>query len=322
MYNMHDDHYHIGAGISAAAAAATYHRKRPRRAKQKILRDQLGVQSRSTCGSVFFGNCTQWGPNAKRYVESELASEVETPWDVFSMAEHHLDANNRGKLIKTFGKLGYKTGMTNATATGRSVHGTSGGVCISIPTNRAATLRDSTCTIKDTGVPMHGRDWIVTILHRRGVDIAYGAAYFECGGFTVTNRTRAMEIGTTFRCLGLPFILAADYNMPPEEAVASGLAGLIGGTVRTVNNAPFTCTAGESGRVLDYWIVSDDAQWLMTNLRLITRVTWKPHYGIAFDIVALATLITGTMIKKPIKILGPIHATCDANKLTACSDIQ
>ena len=74
--NMYDT---IGtAGIGAAAATYTNY-KRPRRAKHKYLRDQMGVQTKSALGSVIFANCTMFGPSAKRFIDSELSGKSEPP---------------------------------------------------------------------------------------------------------------------------------------------------------------------------------------------------------------------------------------------------
>ena len=318
----HDDQtYGIPTAVAGLTAICTMGKSmRPRRAKQKFMRDHLGRETRSTVGSVLFANITTWGPQAQRWFIKELANSTEPPWEAIGLAEHHLNLQGRSKLTKTFSKLLYKTIMTHAIPTGDSMKGTSGGVSISIPLNRAATMRDSTSNIQDSGPALHGRDWAIVILHRRGIDLAYCTAYFECGGPTATNRAIATEIGCTLRSLGLPYIIAADFNATPKEATESGIIGLLGGSIRTVPGTEFTCTSGQ-GRMLDYWVLSDDAKWVAHNFRLVYG-SWKPHYGIAFDVIPLATIILGTCLRSPPKLLGIEHAKCNVDKLTPCNNAQ
>ena len=79
-------------------------------------------------------------------------------------------------------------------------------------------MRDLSSKVQDAGPILHGDDWIITILHRRGADFAYAVAYFESGGLTESNKRRAMEMGAALRALNMPYAVAADYSMTPEEA--------------------------------------------------------------------------------------------------------
>ena len=67
--------------------------------------------------------------------------------------------------------------------------------------------------------------------------------------------------------------------------------------------ATITCTAG-TGRLIDYWIVTDRARLLLERPRLVRGTPWKTHSGIAVDLVPLATLIQGTILVKSKAILS------------------
>ena len=176
-------------------------------------------------------------------------------------------------------------------------------------------MRDLSSKVQDAGPVLHGDDWLITILHRRGVDFAYAVAYFESGGLTEGNKRRAMELGAALRALNMPYAVAADYNMTPEEATECGLASLLGGTTWQVPNVTYTCTSGQ-GRVLDFWIISETARWYMENPRIVIGTPWKPHNGIAFDLVALATLVIGNMLISGRAILNAQNKTvCEGDPL-------
>ena len=96
--------------------------------------------------------------------------------------------------------------------------------------------------------------------------MAVTCAYFDCGNgkLSEANAKRAREIRACHRTLGIPWILAADFNATPEQTAASGLQAIIGGKVMTPHGVSYTCSAGQK-RMLDYWMVSDDARPYITN---------------------------------------------------------
>ena len=148
-----------------------------------------------------------------------------------------------------------QAGATAAKRSRKSLDGTNGGVGIATPKHQSSTVRGTDSTITDNLPNLSGDNWFIVILHRRGLDFAYGVVYLECGGNTGNNKRRATELGTALRALGLPFAVAGDYNATPQEAEDWDYTKLIGGTVLVPEHCDATCTSGQ-GRLIDYWIVS------------------------------------------------------------------
>ena len=221
---------------------------------------------------------------------------------------------------RLFKGLGYTFGATSARDSAKAEKGTSGGVGIATPLCHNATVRDATSRMQD-GLPrMWGDDWQIVILHRRGVDFAYATIYMECGGATARNKRRALELGAALRALGLPFAVAGDWNGTPADVDAWGYSDLIGGTTMVPEGATMTCTAG-SGRLIDFWIVSDRARLLLQRPRLVPGTPWKTHSGIAVDLVPLATLVEGTILVKNKPILSEATKLANAGKLEPVDDV-
>ena len=128
------------------------------------------------------------------------------------------------------------------------------------------------------------------------------------------NRKLAYELKVCLRTLRIPWLLAADFNMTPNEARECGLADIMGGLIVEPKGVEFTCTSGE-GRMLDYWMMSEDARRFLINERTIGGVPWKPHYAIGIDVVAQPTAVVGAVANKGAPILSEANRKCTVNKL-------
>ena len=148
-------------------------------------------------------------------------------------------------LKKAFRKVGYTAKAASGIASKSSENGVSGGVAVAAPNSRSVTMRDSTHVCTDHAPKLHGEEWIIAVIHRRGLSLAYVVAYFVCGGYGDVNRRRVAALRTTLIALGLPYIIAADWNATPDELRDSGMLGDLVGRIRTPANATHTCTAGQ-----------------------------------------------------------------------------
>ena len=241
-------------GLAAAAAAtvwaATTKRTRPRRAKKKAMRESGVDLDGQQPSSLFFGNITAWGPQARRFFQAQIAGTFEGKWDAIGIAEHHLRGDRLRSLKATFKRLGYTAKATEGLASAKSDSGTTGGVAVAAPVSRTVTLRDATHVETDCAPKLHGEDWIISIMHRRGFSVAYVVAYFLCGGYGEGNRRRVRSLWKALAELKLPFIIAADWNATPEEVRDSGMLGDLAGKILVPNNATYTCSLGQE-RLLD-----------------------------------------------------------------------
>ena len=299
--------------------------RRVQRAKKKWIKGLECEDPRRTEAekpdSVFFGNITEWGQQAKSYILSEHGLEAEGRWSMVGLAEHHLDRKNIHKLRSTMGLLGFRTCAVPAEKTGRSEDGTHGGVSVSVKRGLAATLVGPEAEHQGEHT-LWGEGWATVVQHRKGLDVAVTCAYFDCGGgkLKATNAKRAREIRACHAALGIPWVLAADFNATPSEIAASGLHALLGGQVVTPVGVSYTCSAGQK-RMLDYWLCSDTARPFFTNERAVV-VPWKPHCGIAFDWVTNANDVMGMAHETAKAVLSPANATCTMDKVQRSSDGQ
>ena len=271
--------------------------------------------------SAFFGNITEWGQQAKSFMTSEDGLEAEGRWSSVSLVEHHLCAKNVQKLRGAMDLSGYKTCVVPASKTGRSEGGTHGGVSVSVKKNIAATVVDPAAKHQGDHT-LWGDGWATTVQHRKGLDVAVTCAYFECGSSKLSeaNARRAREIKACHAALGIPWILAADFNATPAEIAASGLQAIIGGQVMTPAGVTHTCTSGQK-RMLDYWLVDPRARPYVCNERAVV-VPWKPHFGIAHDWVADASEVKGMTHETARAVLSPVNLRCDLDKLSRSSNEQ
>ena len=113
--------------------------------------------------------------------------------------------------------------------------------------------------------------------------------------------------------------MAADFNMTPEEGEECGLVDIMGGLVVVPKGAEFTCSSGQ-GRMIDFWMMSEDARRYFINERILYGTPWKPHFAIGIDVVKQPTAVVGRMAKKSAPILSEANKKCTVDKLTRAKD--
>ena len=208
---------------------------------------------------------------------------TERGWDLLLVAEHHRGYNELVDAKTKLAKLGwYLSGVPGRPG---PTTGVSGGSCILARMHLAVRPFGYSPAICRQPQPAlgHGHDWHAAEVHLRKGTLVMIVMYFDHTiGLTGPNERKAREITEFTRGLRGPIAMAGDFNMTPEEVIASGLLAMFGtGHHMKIRapDVPFTCTAGK-GRVLDYWIVNNQADALMTGVNKIPGCPWKVHGGI------------------------------------------
>ncbi|CAK0841599.1 unnamed protein product, partial [Prorocentrum cordatum] len=72
------------------------------------------------------------------------------------------------------------------------------------------------------------------------------------------NQTKLLNVGAFLELVPLPFVITADWNIPPADLRNSKWPELLGGTVRAPTNTTWTC-GRPPFQILDYCLVSHSA---------------------------------------------------------------
>lgn len=130
---------------------------------------------------------------------------------------------------------------------------------------------------------LKGANWVGVPLRTKGAGLLTIGAYFEHSiGMTDGNVSMTEEISHTLRECALPFLIAADWNMTPEELEASPWLERIGGVVVRPENVSFTCSAGV-GRVIDFVVVSKELEQFV-KVTADARGGWATHKGLFIEL--------------------------------------
>ncbi len=97
------------------------------------------------------------------------------------------------------------------------------------------------------------------IVNTRQVNFHLMVVYFDCtvgldGG---SNIEKCKEVLRLVGAIKLPWLIMGDFNVTPEECVATSFFGYLGGTL-AAPDMEFTCTSNGSDRLLDYAIASKE----------------------------------------------------------------
>ena len=235
---------------------------------------------------------------------------TERGWDLLLIAEHH---RNYLELTEAKSKLA-KLGWFLSGVPGRQgpTTGVSGGTCILARMHLAVRPFGYSPAICREPHPSlgHGHDWNAVEVHLRKGALVLIVLYFDHTiGLAGPNEQKAREIVDFVQGLKGPVAMAGDFNMTPEEVIESGFLTMFGtGHQMKIRapNVPFTCTAGK-GRVLDYWIVNDQADALMPGVNKIPGCPWKVHGGIgtSFSCTPAAIVVPKFVRPKDIRAVAP-----------------
>ena len=223
---------------------------------------------------LYFNNVTSLSPRIMRYIDS-----IKKKAQIVCLAEHKKCAREIPSSQSKFQAMGFKSWWTQAIET---KGGVSGGTSIHAHDYFMIERVDWAKLSKGTYLPECPENWTAVIVHGY-INFVVVAAYFQDGiGFTGRNLDMISSLQGWLVAVGLPWLIVADWNVPPEELAASGVIGRMGGVILAPTNCMATCHSG-IGRVLDYAAASENlAKLLEVNADYLSPST--PHIGLQISI--------------------------------------
>ena len=164
---------------------------------------------------IFFSNISSWGPKAVRFL-----GENRRQFQVIALTETHVTAGKYSSLKDTFAAHGRRCFPAHAILTNRSEHGSSGGsmVCPQLSLQFSPMENFAKHTWK-----FRGDDWSMIIVRAKHVSYIVVMAYFDHTiGPVGRNLLKLQQIQRCLLYFKLPFVLFADWNMPPEVVQQTG----------------------------------------------------------------------------------------------------
>ena len=236
-----------------------------------------------------FGNVTTISEQVKVFLESSC-----TEFGSLSFVETHTPREDAPKLTRLLKNAGFVS--SQASASSGNNHGTKGGAVTAVRPHLECNLKAPSWAAK--GTRMKGHDWTAAV-HRFGkVSIVIFSAYFHTGHGTETiNNNKFNQILRTKRSLGLPSILVADFNCTPSQVEAKLWTRLFEGFL-LVPEVDFTCTSGNTNRILDFALVSFDLQGIVSIFPLLTT-PWSPHISLLISILMKPCTVLANQCRMP-----------------------
>jgi hypothetical protein len=188
-------------------------RVRGNRAGARVRRGR-GLHSSAAAGrrhiEIFFANITLWNEAAEDHLKGIEA-------DVVLLAEVHLKRDGVGKALTLAGRHGWEATVGPAQQSAKSEAGSNGGVLAMTHCRWRSDSWPDTVDHKGRVGPYH--DIVGRTICIDGICVEVMVAYFE-GGEGVLGRNRSILCRAEHRSgVGKsPFILAADFNMPPRNS--------------------------------------------------------------------------------------------------------
>ena len=231
------------------------------------------------CLIIDYFNISEFGGKTKEWLQSDEGRAA----DIVGLGEHHLNGKKLEAARNWAQQQGLRSTWSRAAWSGRSAAGTTGGAAVLSKKH----LHFSSMQIKEGGKEktvqeMVGLDWAGVLLKLKGVTIFFISAYLTCGiGAAGINVKKLSGMIQKILELGLPFIVAADWNMEPAELEMSGFLHQTGGQIMTPQGVRTTC---RSGRLLDYLVVSPRVRPLVRSIQPVMNLPWTTHLGLRLQL--------------------------------------
>ncbi|CAK0823885.1 unnamed protein product, partial [Prorocentrum cordatum] len=227
---------------------------------------------------IFFANVEKWGPQAHKFL-NEL-NHKKGEFAVAAMCETHVAAAGQGKLLSDLDKDGWKCSHTAALATGKSAEGCSGGELVATRRSLAASTFDhvrAAARLRGGEDPFRG--FSAMTLHAKAGNCVMVSAYMvPRWGPGSPNQGKLASLAAFLAAIEDPWVVAADWNLEPQQLVAMGFPTKVGGTVVTPRHTTVTCSKG-AGSLIDYCLVRSDFVQSV-EVRAFLEVPWRVHCGL------------------------------------------
>ena len=233
--------------------------------------------SRAPWSQVLFGNITTWGPQASDYIEAKGDQ-----FDAMMLVEHHQRGEGLKAMKLTLKSFGFVTVASEANFTDRSAAGTHGGAMLAFRSHLQLSHVPPELALQAPGLlPSVGYDWAAAEWHLKGLRVCMLAAYFDCGANTSgPNAAKFKEIASYIKSRGHWFVMAADWNMTPDEVEAAGWPSLLDADIVGAADVALTCT-GRSGRTIDFLLVPRKLLPIREVPRRRSDTPWKSHIDLS-----------------------------------------
>ena len=167
--------------------------------------------------SISHANVTRWGPQAEGFCAGA------TP-EVLMIAEAHLNAASFENVGNRMSRHGWNPYRANAFPTGKSVEGTSAGVCVFTRKSHLASPVDE-CVIASSALghdPMFLK-WVPVVLRLKGVSALLVELYLITGIGMVGQNLEILQQMLVLKSLfNMPAIVAADWQCTPDQLAETG----------------------------------------------------------------------------------------------------
>ncbi|CAK0815944.1 unnamed protein product, partial [Prorocentrum cordatum] len=187
-------------------------------ATKQRLQDGYGVMSGTgparTKARMFFGNSTQHGPTARKFLE-----EHGSGFDVVGFCETHTSPAAAEQQQLDLQKGNWNVAVTPGTPSGRPLDGVAGGEMLAIKKTLAATTFEGlrrACQAAGRPPPFFG--FVPMVWHLLQGNVLVVVAYLVPGlRFRGANQQRLAPLAAFLSLAKDPFVIAGDWNVEPTD---------------------------------------------------------------------------------------------------------
>ena len=144
----------------------------------------------------------------------------------------------------------------------------------------------------DLAEPLKRRDWTLIFWHLKGVTLTVLFAYFSTGdGAQAANQVKMAQKLKFTHSIRTPFVVAADFNMEPDQLWETGWVQSLGQKANiVVPEVEHTCTTGRA-RTIDFGVMPDSLQPFWRGITPELSSPCKPHIGTCLHFTATPTQV-------------------------------
>ena len=239
---------------------------------------------------IFYSNISSFSIIAQGFLFSGFAQK----YHALAFVEHH--KTNQEQIINTCSQHNRRAYVTEAETT--SEHGSHGGEALAFQKHLNTMPIDQ--MILDEIHESTGSKLRMTAAYVRlkSFTLLLITVYLFCSeGFSERNNDIMAQINLLTKLTGLPFIILGDFNVIPEELLASGWLSHLGAKIRT-SELPSSTTAS-TDRNIDMCVHSICLDHIFIYLKAVVGVPWGPHIGFELAIHARPRSVKGQVLSIP-----------------------